>query len=294
MKAIGSPAAAQLPLSGLLISFNEIANIDRTLVALSWIPDVVVIDSGSTDGTLDVLAAHTNVRVIQRRFDSFAEQCNFGLDQIHSDWVLSLDADYGVPAALAAAMPGLITRADREGLAGYALPFRYCIDGQPLRGSLLPPRTCLYRTRRGRYRNEGHGHRVVLDGPVAPLTMAILHDDRKPLARWLASQQRYLTIEAANLLDTPPTKLSPVDRLRRHTPLAPLAALLVCLLGRGGLLDGAAGLTYALQRTYAELLLLLLLREEKGRRRAMLSAKGAGRGSGPDRRESGPSQTRLR
>jgi hypothetical protein len=282
MKTSGPPASAEMRLSALLITFNEIANIDRTLDGLDWVPEVVVIDSGSSDGTLEVLASHPHVRVIQRRFDSFAEQCNFGLDQISSDWVLSLDADYGVPTALATAMPGLIARADREGLAGYSLPFRYCIDGQPLRGSLLPPRTCLYRTRSGRYRNEGHGHRVVLNGPVAPLTLAILHDDRKPLARWLASQHRYLTIEAANLLDTPATQLSPVDRLRRHTPLAPLAALVVCLLLRGGLLDGAAGLTYALQRSYAELLLLLLLRDEKVRRRALVRSKGGSNGAGRD------------
>jgi hypothetical protein len=285
MKASVSPAIAELPLSALLITFNEIANIDRTLNGLGWVPEVVVIDSGSSDGTLEVLAAHPNVRVITRRFDSFADQCNFGLDQISSDWVLSLDADYGVPTALATAMPDLIARADRERLAGYSLPFRYCIDGQPLRGSLLPPRICLYRTRSGRYRNEGHGHRVVLNGPAAPLTLAILHDDRKPLARWLASQQRYLTIEAANLLDTPAALLSPVDRLRRHTPLAPLAALVVCLLLRGGLLDGAAGLTYALQRTYAELLLLLLLREEKVRRRTMHRLNGAGRNPDPKARK---------
>jgi hypothetical protein len=285
MKASSAPAMAELRLSALLITFNEIANIERTLKALAWVPEVVVIDSGSADGTLAVLAAHPHVRVIQRRFDSFAEQCNFGLDQISSDWVLSLDADYGVPAALATAMPALIARADREGLAGYSLPFRYCIDGQPLRGSLLPPRVCLYRTRSGRYRDEGHGHRVVLNGPTAPLTLAILHDDRKPLARWLASQQRYLTIEAANLLDTPAAQLSPVDRLRRHTPLAPLAALVVCLLLRGGLLDGAAGLTYALQRTYAELLLLLLLREEKVRRRTLHRLNGAGTDPDPQARK---------
>lgn len=155
-------------LTALLLTFNEAANIGRTLNALSWIPQVLVIDSGSTDGTLEILASRPNVRVLHRRFDSFAGQCNFGLDQIDSDWVLSLDADYGVPPELGRAMSGLLERADREGLAGYTLPFRYCIDGRPLRGSLLPPRTCLYRTRQGRYHDEGHGHRIRLDGPVAP------------------------------------------------------------------------------------------------------------------------------
>jgi len=254
-----------LPLTALLLTWNETANIKRTLDRLDWLAEVLVIDSGSTDGTLDILAATPNVRVLHRPFDSFASQCNFGLDQIRTEWVLSLDADYGVPAELAKALPALLTRADHEGLAGYAFPFRYCIDGQALRGSLLPPRTCLYRTRQGRYLDEGHGHRVQISGAVAPLPYALLHDDRKPLERWLASQQGYLKIEAASLLNTPTRQLSAVDRLRKHTPLAPLAALVFCLVVRGGVLDGTAGLTYALQRTYAELLLLLLLREQRQR-----------------------------
>jgi glycosyltransferase involved in cell wall biosynthesis len=260
----GAPLA-RLPLTALLITWNETANIARTLAALAWVPEILVIDSGSTDGTLAILASHPQVRVVHRRFDSFADQCNFGLDQIGTEWVLSLDADYGVPAELARALPALLARGDQEDLAGYRLPFRYCIDGAPLRGTLLPPRTCLYRTRRGRYRNEGHSHRVQLQGRVASLPWAILHDDRKPLERWLDSQRRYLAQEAANLLATPSDQLSRIDRLRKHTPLAPWAALVFCLLIRGGLLDGRPGLTYALQRTYAELLLLLFLREQGSR-----------------------------
>lgn len=262
----GTPRPAEpgsLPLTALLITWNEEANLDRTLAALHWLPRIVVIDSGSTDRTLAILAAQPQVEVCHRPFDSFAEQCNFGLQQIHTAWVLSLDADYVVPRQLETAMPELLARAEQEDLAGYSLPFAYCIDGQPLRGTLLPPRTCLYRVDRGRYRNEGHGHRLQLEGRVARLPWSIRHDDRKPLRRWLHSQQRYLAQEAASLLATPSQALSPIDRLRKHTPLAPVAALLFCLLVRGNLLDGRAGFTYTLQRTYAELLLLLFLREQR-------------------------------
>lgn len=254
---------ADLPLTALLITFNEEANLARSLDALRWVPRILVIDSGSTDRTLAILAAHPRVEVRHRPFDSFAEQCNYGLQQIRSPWVLSLDADYVVPAELGRAMAELLARAERNALAGYSLPFTYCIDGQPLRGTLLPPRTCLYRVACGRYRNEGHGHRLQLEGRQARLRWAIRHDDRKPLARWLQSQQRYLAQEAANLLATPSGALSPIDKLRKHTPLAPIAALLFCLLVRGNALDGRAGFTYALQRSYAELLLLLYLRDQR-------------------------------
>ena len=64
----------------LLITFNEIHNIERTLAKLDWAARIVVIDSGSTDGTLDILAKEPRVDVVRRPFDSFAEQCNFRAD----------------------------------------------------------------------------------------------------------------------------------------------------------------------------------------------------------------------
>ena len=86
----------------LLITHDEIANIQRTLAKLSWARRVVVIDSGSTDGTLELLSKDPRVEVIHRPFDSFAEQCNFGLTKIPTPWVLSMDADYRLSDALIA------------------------------------------------------------------------------------------------------------------------------------------------------------------------------------------------
>ena len=88
----------------------------------------------------------------------------------------------------------------QDGVSGYVAGFKYCVWGRPLRGTLYPPRTVLYRVAKARYRNEGHGHRVQIEGPTRPLTHPILHDDRKSLARWLGSQQRYAAVEAAHLL----------------------------------------------------------------------------------------------
>ncbi|MFN7871166.1 MAG: glycosyltransferase family 2 protein [Cyanobacteriota bacterium] len=254
-------------LTALLLTYNEEANIERTLAALQWVPSIFVIDSGSTDRTLDVLASDPKVVIQHRPFDSFAEQCNFGLDLIKSEWVLSLDADYVVTPALAEEICAYFYASEPFQYAGFAIPFRYCIAGKPLRGTLLPPRICLYRTAGARYRNDGHGHRVDVPGKVGRLRNPILHDDRKPLERWLASQLRYLTIESRKLQTTPLSQLSTADRLRLKTPLAPLAALVLCLFVNGGILDGWQGWTYAFQRCYAEILLKLMLLETRARRR---------------------------
>jgi hypothetical protein len=260
-------ATPPLPITVLLLTFNEEANIARTLSALQWAPRILAIDSGSTDRTLELLADEPTVTIRHRPFDSFADQCNFGLDLIMTEWVLSLDADYVVTPALAEEISGCFQPSKPQLFAGFAIPFRYCIAGKPLRGTLLPPRICLYRTAGARYRNDGHGHRVDVPGKVGRLSHPILHDDRKPLERWLASQQRYLAIETRKLQATPWAQLSTADRLRLKTPLAPLAAMVLCLFVNGGILDGWQGWTYAFQRCYAEILLKLMLLETRARRR---------------------------
>lgn len=252
-------------LTVLLLTYNEEANIERTLASLRWVSSILVIDSGSTDRTLEMLASLSTVTIRNRPFDSFAEQCNFGLELIKTKWVLSLDADYIVTPALAEEISVFLKTANPQSFTGFEIPFIYCIAGKPLRGALLPPRICLYRTEGARYHNDGHGHRVDVSGKIGRFRHAILHDDRKPLDRWLASQQRYLAIETLKLKATPWSQLSMADRLRLKTPLAPLAALVLCLVMKGGILDGWQGWTYAFQRCYAEILLKLMLLETRAR-----------------------------
>lgn len=253
------PAPIRQAITPLLICCDELANIERTLGALAWAARIVVIDSGSRDGTLAAIArVCPQAEVLHRRFDSFARQCNYGLSQIHTPWVLSLDADYRLSQGFLQALNHFNPD---DPTAGWEVPLVYCIAGQAIRGSMLPPRICLYRKQRAHYIDDGHGHRVQIDGAVRPFPAPILHDDRKPLDRWLASQQRYLRQEADKIQRTPPQDLSRYDRWRRRGWVMPLLVLPYCLILRQGLLDGWRGWFYAYQRLYAEILLSLLLME---------------------------------
>lgn len=246
----------------LILTYNEEANIARTLAGLAWAERIVVIDSGSDDRTLELLAAHPRVEMIQRPFDSHGRQWTFGLAQVNSEWVLTLDADYVIDDRLVQEIRRTLNARCRPGaqpVEGYAIPFRYCVFGRPLRGSVLPPRIALFRREAGHYVDDGHTQDLVLRGDCGVLSAPILHDDRKPLSRWLWAQERYLKLEVAKLRATPAPRLSAADRLRRSRLLAPFAVLVVCLVLKGGLLDGWRGWFYALQRTYVELLLSLML-----------------------------------
>jgi glycosyltransferase involved in cell wall biosynthesis len=244
----------------LLITFNEIQNIGRTLAKLDCARRIVVIDSGSTDGTLEILAKDSRIEVVHRPFDSFAEQCNFGLTHIRTDWVLSLDADYELSDAFVSELAGLAPNPEDT---GYKAAFVYRIHGHALRGTLYPPRTVLYRVGGARYENEGHGHRIRLQGRVLALKSLIYHDDRKPLSRWLGSQLKYAAREAAHLLETPRERLGRVDRIRLMGWPAPILVLGYVLFAKGAILDGKAGWFYAFQRLLAEVLLALELLDRR-------------------------------
>jgi glycosyltransferase involved in cell wall biosynthesis len=244
----------------LIITYNEAPNIGRTVGKLLWAKRIVVIDSGSTDATLDLLRSFPQVDVIGHPFSDFASQCNFGLTQVVTPWVLSLDADYELGDTLVEELAGL--RAP-DSVAGYRARFVYRIYGRALRGTLYPPRAVLYRKDKARYGNEGHGHRVAIDGEVLPLAGVIYHDDRKPLARWFDSQQRYARIEARYLIETPAAKLTRSDRIRRLGWAAPIGVLFYTLFVKGCILDGWPGWHYALQRLCAETLIALEIADRR-------------------------------
>jgi glycosyltransferase involved in cell wall biosynthesis len=247
----------------MIITANEAANIGHTLSKLHWAKRIVVIDSGSTDETLELLQQYSQVEVIQHPFTDFASQCNFGLTQVRSPWVLSLDADYELSDELVRELKSLGPIAN---VAGFRAAFVYRIHGRALRGSLYPPRTVLYRWEKARYRNEGHGHRVVVDGDVFPLKGVIFHDDRKPLSRWFAAQRRYAEREAEYLLNADRSSLSRTDKIRLMSWPAPVGVFFYVLIVKRCILDGWSGWYYVLQRVVAEMLIALELIDRRLRR----------------------------
>ncbi len=244
----------------LILTYNEEPNLARCLARLGWAREVIVVDSLSTDATKAIAARHANVRFLERPFDHHTAQWNFGLDQVRTEWVLSLDADYILEpgfeqelAALPLATP----------VTAYAVAFRYCVHGRPLRGTLYPARLALFQRNKCRYVQDGHTQLLRPDGPVGALQTRILHDDRKPLSHWLWSQDRYARLEAAKFAATPRAQLSFNDRIRATIILGPPGALFYSLLVGGVILDGWPGWYYAFQRLLAETILSLRLLEAK-------------------------------
>jgi len=249
----------------LVLTYNEAPNIRRTLQRLTWAKEILVVDSFSTDETLDIVKSFSQARMVQRKFDSHAAQWSFGVQHVSTPWVLSLDADYLLPEGFADELTAL---QPAENVSAWFARFRYCIFGRPLRGTLYPPRAILFRKDRCQYVQDGHTQRLQVSGQTSWLRSVVDHDDRKSLPQWLLSQDRYAKLEADKLLWAAPGSLSIQDRLRRKVVFAPLLVFLYTLIGKGLILDGWPGWHYVFERTLAEIVLSLRLIEAriKGRK----------------------------
>ena len=244
----------------VILTFNEEPNLSRVLERLRWAREVVVLDSHSTDRTETVARGFGNTRFEQRPFDEHTLQWNHGVGLAASEWVLALDSDYVLGAGFEEELASL---ALPEGVDACYAGFRYLIAGKALRGSLYPPRAVLFRKSRCHYVTDGHTQLLHVPGRSMNLATRIDHDDRKPLSRWLRSQDNYALLEAGKLASADRASLRTQDRLRLTCWAAIPATLVYTLLVRGTILDGWRGWYYALQRTLAEIFLALRLIERR-------------------------------
>ena len=87
-------------ISALLITYNEEKNIQEVLENLSFADEIIVVDSFSTDRTMDIVKSHKQVKVFQRAFKNYTDQKQFALNKAEHDWILFLDADERIPEPL--------------------------------------------------------------------------------------------------------------------------------------------------------------------------------------------------
>lgn len=87
-------------ITGLIITYNEIKHIREVLNNISFVDEIIVVDSFSTDGTVEIIKSFSNVKLYQRKFDDFTSQRNYALSLANNNWILFIDADERVTSDL--------------------------------------------------------------------------------------------------------------------------------------------------------------------------------------------------
>ncbi|HEY4326479.1 MAG TPA: glycosyltransferase family 2 protein [Mucilaginibacter sp.] len=247
-------------LTALILTKNEEPNLKRVLDKLLWLEKVVILDSFSSDSTLEIAKSYTNTVIYQRAFDTHATQWNYGLSLLNSTWVLSLDADYVLTDEFVAETKKMIK--SRENVA-YVSRFKFLVFGHRLLGDNTMPRPVLFKLSDCIYYDDGHTQRLTINGKTGEFNSYILHDDRKSLSRWLSNQDGYAIKESKKLINTPMSEVSLTSKIRKTKVLAPVIVFFQCLFFKGLIFNGWTGWHYTLQRTMVEMLLALRLIEEE-------------------------------
>jgi len=255
------------PVSILIPTFNEEANIAQCLSSvLGWADEVFVVDSFSTDRTVEI-AKEMGTTVVQHKFEGYAEQKNWAMDTLpfRNEWLLILDADEYITPEGREEMEQIARRGD-SGYDGYYINRRFVFYGKWIKHCGWYPSWHLrfFRHRLGRYENRPVDEHVILNGKVGRLKNDMMHRDCRDMDWWIAKHNRYATLNAIAYRQVEKNELteerirprlfgSHVERRRflkervwRHLPARGLLFFLYLYVFRLGFLDGRKGFMFCL------------------------------------------------
>jgi len=249
-----------VPVSAVLITRNAEAVLDACLESLRFCDEIVVVDSGSTDATLEIAARH-GARVVQKEWLGFGRQKQFAVEQAKHDWVLCLDSDERVSPELATS----IARALASPVSPvYRMPRRNRFLGRWLsHGEGYPdwsPR--LFNRLNARWSDDLVHEKVLYAVTPGTLEGDLLHDSSDNLATYLDRQNRYTTLAARQAYELGRTANVV------HLLFSPVVRFFKFYVLRLGFLDGVPGLLHisiGCMNSYMKYAKLLELRRAEGR-----------------------------
>lgn len=227
-----------MKISAAIITYNEERNIARAIESLRCCDEIVVIDSGSNDRTVELAEKH-GARVIDTHWRGYAAQKNFASESCQHDWVLSIDAD----EALSEALEGEIWQLKKNGprFDGYTMPrLAQYLGRWILHSGWYPDRKVrLFDRRKAKWVGEYVHESVSVDGHVGHLEMNLLHYTCSSLSEHLKSLDRYTTLAAEQIID------SRRNVSMRNLVFDPPWTFFRTYWLQRGFLDGLEGLTIA-------------------------------------------------
>lgn len=233
--------------SAVVLTFNEERFVEGCLKSVEWADEIVVVDSGSTDGTLDICRRYTD-RIFLRKFDGFGPQKNFAIGKARCDWVLYIEADERATPELAAEVEEVL-RARGRGFDGFKVPRLYVHRGRALRhGGFYPHYELrLFRRGKGRFEDRLRHSAAKVEGKVGRLRSPIVHlISRDDYLDFLRRSLEYAKLEA--LQDAREGMRASLLKM----VLLPAWRFVARYFFKLGFLDGVPGLLFCFARAFQD------------------------------------------
>jgi glycosyltransferase involved in cell wall biosynthesis len=233
-------------LSVAIVTFNEEENLARTLASVAWADQILVVDSGSTDRTVEI-ARSFNATVLERPWPGFAAQKNFALSQCTGDWILSLDADEELSPELQQQI--------RQTLSAHPTADAFYLNRRNLflgrwikHGGFYPdPKLRLFRraaanfTHAPRFENRPVHETMAFDGEASTLDYDIIHHAYPTLETYIEHMDRYSTLGCTLLVSAGKVSRS-LPAFVSNVFVIPQLTFVWNYVFRLGFLDGREGL----------------------------------------------------
>ena len=235
-------------ISVAIVTFNEAHNLARTLESVSWVNEIVVVDSGSTDGTIE-LATNAGAFVFHEPWRGYGAQVNSALDHCSGDWILNVDADEVVSPFLALEIQNVLTAGSKH--IGYTIPRKNNIFGRWMKhGGLYPDRKLrLFRRGMARLAEDTEPHATPKAvGNIGRLNGEIFHYQYPTLSSYIEHMNRYSTASVPLLVRRGKTSQA-VFGFEWNAILNPITTFMYNYVFRLGFLDGREGLLFHLNHS---------------------------------------------
>lgn len=246
-----------ISVSAIVLTFNEEDYIRDCLQSLEWCDEIWIVDSGSTDRTIEVCLEFT-ANVVERPFTDFSDQRNWALEnlKINADWVVFVDSDERVTREL---YDEIRRRLGQEPFAGYYLPRKQLFWGKWLRyGECWPSyQLRLFRKDKGKYTRREVHESTLVDGPVGFMENPLIHISRESMSEVLIKLDHFTTLDAIRMYRTgqplyaleESVSYSRLNRVYKKLfsilPAKPLMKFLWDYIFRQGFRDGYLGFVWA-------------------------------------------------
>jgi glycosyltransferase involved in cell wall biosynthesis len=222
------------PISAALITHNEERNIAEALESLSWADEIVVVDSGSVDATLEICRRFTD-KIFHREWTGYVDQKNFAAAQARNDWIFSLDADERVSPELSAEISELAQKDFHS--SGYRIPRVAVFWGRWIKhGDWYPDyQLRLFNRKHGKWEGGRVHESVKIHGKPGFLSGEIHHFTYRSLSDYLKRLETYSSLAALDYHERG-KRSTVVDLLAK-----PFAAFIKAYVLKRGFLDGTPG-----------------------------------------------------